>query len=158
MDGFTFAPGVRVRVRSPLLPECRMLIAEGHAAMLETYAPDQVIPLTPADLAARNVTFLLAERADRPAGCVALIDAFDHGVVKRLHVRPEMRGNGVGGALMRAAEAQARDIGLPVIRLETGPELAAAVRLYRALGYAPCPAFGAYPDTPCNLFLEKRLI
>jgi len=158
MDGFALASGLRVRVRSPLRPECRTLIGEGHAAMLETYAPDQVVPLTPAGLAANNVTFLLAERGDRPAGCVALVDEIDHGVVKRLYVRPEMRGRGVGGALMRAAEAQARDLGLPAIRLETGPELAAAVRLHRAFGYAPCPAFGAYPDTPCNLFLEKRLI
>ena len=48
-------------------------------------------------------------------------------------------------------------LGLRVLRLETGPELVPAVKLYRSLGYRERGPFGDYADLPCSLFMEKRL-
>jgi len=42
-------------------------------------------------------------------------------------------------------------------RLETGRKQADAISLYRAAGFAERGPFGAYPDAPMSLFLEKRL-
>ena len=146
-----------VAVTAPRDPDAATLIAEGDAAMLAVYPPEEIFSLTPAELAAPNVIFLVCRDKGRPAGCVALVDEMEHGVIKRLYVREAARGRGVGTALMAEAEAQARDIGLTRLKLETGPALAAAVGLYRRIGYVPCAAFGPYPDIPSNLFMEKRL-
>lgn len=147
----------RVAVESPHLPESQALIAEGNAAMLDIYPPEEVFSLTPDELSAPNVTFLVCRDGGTAIGCVALVDELHYGVVKRLYVRHEARGRGVARALMAEIEAQARDIGLTRIRLETGPALRAAVALYAGIGYARCAAFGPYPDIPSNLFMEKRL-
>ena len=151
------APALSVQVRSPHDPDSVALIAEGDAAMLAVYPPEEIFSLTPEELSAPNVVFLVCHDGDVPVGCVALVDELRYGVIKRLYVRAAARGRGVGRALMEEAEAQARDIGLTLLKLETGPALEAAVALYRRIGYAKCGAFGPYPDIPSNLFMEKRI-
>ena len=91
-------------------------------------------------------------------GCVALVDNLRYGEIKRLFVHGSVRGAGLGRALMAALEDLARDIGLKVLRLETGPELAEAVQLYDRLGYHKRERFGGYEDLPCSLFMEKSLL
>ena len=90
-------------------------------------------------------------------GCVALVDCGSYGEIKRLYVRPEWRGRGIAEALMDRLEADAGDLGLGVVRLETGSRLAAAVRLYERRGYDRCGKFGCYREHPASLFMEKRL-
>lgn len=146
-----------IRVESPLSPASRTLIAGSQSALEEIYPPHQIFSLAPEELATPNTMFFVARTARRPAGCVALVDCVDYGEVKRLYVDPALRGAGVGRALMLALERAASDIGLGLLRLETGPELASAVRIYRGLGYIERDAFGGYEDAPCSLFMEKRL-
>ena len=150
--------GPSVSVETPLRDECRALIDAAEAEMLAIYAPDRLVRLAPEDLAAPNVQFFVARQNGRPLGCVALVDELRHGVIRRLHVRPEARGLGIGFALMLAVEQAARDIGLSVLRVETGRALAPAIALYGELGYAECPPFGPYPDDGENVFMEKRLL
>ncbi len=100
----------------------------------------------------------LARTADgRAVGCVAMRPLGDGACeMKRLYVAPEGRGRGLGRALAEAAIAAAARAGHREIRLDTLPSMAAALGLYRALGFAPV---AAYYETPVagTVFLARRL-
>lgn len=59
------------------------------------------------------------------------------GIVHNLYVEPGARGEGVGSALLDAAEALLRDRGADVIAIEAMADNADARRLYRRRGYDP---------------------
>ena len=143
---------------NPCAQDCRALLRESDEALLAVYPPDEIFTVDADELAVPNAIFLTARQGPDLLGCVALMDMLHYGEVKRLFVRPGARGLGLARGLMRALERHARDLGLRCLRLESGAALAAAVALYRDLGFAPCPAFGGHPDIDSNLFLEKRLI
>ncbi len=80
---------------------------------------------------------LIAQRAERRVGFLLLLDGLPdevtflpQGFVAYMAVEPECRGAGVGAALLRAAENEARRRGLPYMSLMVTEENAAARRLY----------------------------
>lgn len=64
-------------------------------------------------------------------------ETVERGVVENIYVVPDRRGEGVGAALMAAAEGALVDAGVEVVSLEVMAENAAARRFYRRRGYAP---------------------
>jgi ribosomal protein S18 acetylase RimI-like enzyme len=91
----------------------------------------------------------LAGPALRPSGCVALRPLPDGdpliGEVKRLYVRPDARGSGLGRALVLRALAEASAIGYRELKLDTLPTMAAARALYASLGFRECAAYYRTP-------------
>ncbi len=148
---------IEVRAESPTDPDGQALIDASRRALRAIYPPKQDFGLEASDMATPDTRFLVARLDGRAQGCVALVDKGGYGEVKGLFVRPEARGKGVGRALMAALEAAARDLGLTCLRLETGRELGAATRLYRALGFHDRDAFGTYPAEASSLFMEKPI-
>lgn len=148
---------IEVARRSPLDPASRELIAGSQRALLEHYPPEECFSLSPEELDDPATEFFVATLEGRAAGCVALVDKGGYGEIKRMFVTPEARGRRIAHHLLDALEAAARARGLDRLKLETGHVLAAAHRVYRARGYADCPAFGGYPDLEGNLFMEKSL-
>ncbi|MCD2199590.1 GNAT family N-acetyltransferase [Halobacterium sp. KA-4] len=59
------------------------------------------------------------------------------GVVDNIYVLPDLRGEGVGSALLDYAEGQLRDAGADVLAVEALWDNEAARRLYDSRGYAP---------------------
>lgn len=59
------------------------------------------------------------------------------GVVRNIYVRPPARGQGVGTALLAAAEAHLAEQGATVVSLEAMAANDAARRFYRRHGYTP---------------------
>lgn len=151
------APTIEIRTESPLNPGVRPLIDASQKEMEEVYPPEEIFSLDAEELATPNTQLLVARVDDRPVGCIALVDMLRYGEIKRLFVEKSARGIGLGRTLIEEAEAAARDIGLEVLRLETGPKLKPAVTVYKRLGYSERGPFGQYRDLPCSLFMEKRL-
>jgi len=65
--------------------------------------------------------------------------------MKRLYVRPEFRGHGIGRALTLALISAAREIGYRAMRLDTLPEMRQAQKLYQQLGFREIAAYRANP-------------
>jgi GNAT superfamily N-acetyltransferase len=88
---------------------------------------------------------------------VALRDLGDGAVeLKRMYLRPEARGRGLGKQLLRIALDWARSHGISVIRLDTSDRMTAAQRLYEAHGFRRVP--GEAPrQGQCRLLYELRL-
>ena len=78
------------------------------------------------------------------------------GELKRLYVRPALRGTGLGRTLAEEAVERARELGCPLLRLDTLPAMEAAQALYRSLGFVPAER---YSDNPISgvLFFELAL-
>lgn len=85
---------------------------------------------------------LLAESGGEPIACVALRPLAD-GIceMKRLYIKEEWRGAGLGRALARAIIDAARTAGYNRMRLDTLERLRAANILYRDLGFRPCEPY-----------------
>lgn len=80
------------------------------------------------------------------AGCGALRRfSSDICEMKRLYVRPEFRGKGVGRALTLALITAAQKIGYRAMRLDTLPEMRDAQKLYQVLGFRDISAYCQNP-------------
>jgi GNAT superfamily N-acetyltransferase len=100
---------------------------------------------------------LLATVDGAPAGCAGLRPLEDSiGELKRVYVRPDARGHGIGRRLTETILAIARDAGYERIRLDTAPGLEIAHGLYERMGFYEIPSYNGNP-VPGVRFLELEL-
>jgi putative acetyltransferase len=112
----------------------------------------------PGDYAPPDGRLLLAEYDGALAGCVALHKLEPHVCeMKRLFLRPQFRGKGVGLALAGTIIWEARAIGYRRMRLDTvEPVMQAAVAMYRRLGFTEIAAYRPNP-IPGAMYMELEL-
>ncbi|MEU7905142.1 GNAT family N-acetyltransferase [Actinoplanes sp. NPDC049118] len=103
-----------------------------------------------------DAAYLVVVLDGRAVACGAW-QALEPGVaeLKRMYVRPAFRGRGIARQLIVALEEEALAADRPVLRLETGTYLPAAIGLYRSVGYVPIPAYGEYVGNPFSVCFEK---
>jgi putative acetyltransferase len=70
---------------------------------------------------------------------------------------PAARRQKVGDRIVEALELIAQNLGIGNLKLETGTERSAAIRMYEARGYHRRARFGGYPDDPLSIFMSKTL-
>jgi GNAT superfamily N-acetyltransferase len=105
---------------------------------------------------------LLVMDNERPVGigCLRRIRE-GMGEIKRMYVRPAVRGKGLGRALLVALLAEAREMGFSTVRLDSVRLMHAAHALYRSAGF---DAVEPYPESEIPpeywqywVFMERRL-
>jgi ribosomal protein S18 acetylase RimI-like enzyme len=144
-----------------LIAEARRLFEE-YAAWVEIDLCFQNFEKELADLpgayAPPRGRLLLAIDDNVVAGCIALRDLGD-GVceMKRLFVRPQFQGRGIGRNLTEKIIAEARKLGYKRMRLDTLPsKMEKAVAVYRSLGFVEIEPY--YPNpTMGTLYMELKL-
>ncbi|MDR1785567.1 MAG: GNAT family N-acetyltransferase [Spirochaetaceae bacterium] len=101
--------------------------------------------------------FIVAKRGGAVVGCVG-IKKLEEGIceMKRLFVRDDCKGKGVGQGLVETIIRAARERGYKRMRLDTLSFMERAIRLYRAQGFY---GIGPYYNNPCEgvIYLEKLL-
>ena len=119
---------------------------------------DKELADLPGDYAPPDGRLLLAEYEGQLAASVALhrLDS-DICEMKRLYLRPQFRGKGLGRILADRIISEARQIGYKRMRLDTvGPVMKDAVAMYRKLGFKEIPAYRPNPN-PGTLYMELEL-
>ena len=119
---------------------------------------DQELAGLPGEYAPPQGRLILAEYEGHLAGCVAL-HKLESGVceMKRLYLRPEFRGKGLGRAMAERIIVEARQIGYRRMRLDTvEPVMRDAVAVYRKLGFKEIAPYCANPIAGA-MYLELEL-
>ena len=134
------------------------------AALIDRYfdadAFEAELASLPGKYAPPGGRLLLATLDGRPAGCVAL-RPIDAGAceMKRMFVRADMHGKGVGRALGRAIIDEARAGGYRRMYLDTSVRQQEALTLYRSFGFREIEPYYDVPQELRNwlVFMELRL-
>jgi putative acetyltransferase len=137
-------------------PDRQRLLGELEAELRLRYRGDSHpwVKPSPLDVA----SFLVArDRGGRPVGCVALLGDDDEFVIKRMYVRPEVRGRRLGDRLLSAIEERARQLGARRVKLETGVPQPEAMAVYERNGYYQIEPFGDYADSPLSRCYARDL-
>lgn len=110
--------------------------------------------------------FLARQAADAvPLGIVAVRQLPSHrsgaehsriAELKRMYVRPDARGRGIGLALGRGAVEFARSAGYEQIWLDSEPEFLPAIAVYRKLGFIDIPRYNDDPN-PQTIYMGLGL-
>lgn len=160
---------IKLATEDPYLSLARVLISEYGtsiadvaACSLEHQGFEYELKSLPGLYAPPRGRLLLALHDNEPAGCIALrpLPSLGEHVceMKRLYVRPSARGTGLGRLLVQRLLQEARETGYTLMKLDTdtAPKFAAAIKLYRSLGFTECERYNDDPD-PKTLWFERRL-
>lgn len=168
VNRFVFdAASVFIRSSSPLDPRVAPLLVELDAYLYRVYPVDEFPPeinhiLDPQALTHPSVTFLVAWAAGQAIGCGAVRRMTDedgaYGEIKRMFVKPEMRGYRIAEKILDQLDATVSVEGILRLLLETGVRQPEAIRLYERCGYSVRGSFGGYSDNFVSVFMEKLLV
>jgi putative acetyltransferase len=141
------APATIAAARELLLEYGRFVIAQPGAAKFCFGSLEKEAADLPGSYSNQGGGCLLAYSGDSPAGLVAWRSvpvevAPDAWEMKRLWVRPEARGLGLGRTLTMAVLDRARAAQRTAVYLDTAPaSMGSANRLYLELGFKPCAPY-----------------
>jgi GNAT superfamily N-acetyltransferase len=101
---------------------------------------------------------IVAYQDEKAVGCGAFkqydVDAVE---VKRMYLKPEFRGSGIAGEILKALEIWAKELGNKRTVLETGTRQVEAVKFYHKSGYHRIPNYGQYVQMENSNCFEKIL-
>ncbi len=107
-----------------------------------------------------NGRTLLLRSEDKYLGCGAYKRLDEKTCeMKRVFLRPETRGLGLGRILCTELMREAKEDGYSFMRLDTGGRLVEAIKAYKSLGFRDCAPYNDYPPDlmPYIVFMEAPL-
>ncbi len=148
-----------ITTETPLSDDVRGLVKQLNEYTFELTPAEYRHHMTVEQMAQAHTTLFVARDANGATlGMGALRrHASGEGEVKRMFVKPEARGFGVGGAILECIEDLARQEGLSRVVLETGSNFDAAKRVYERGGFATCEPVLDYPSSAWTAFYAKAL-
>ena len=152
-------PKATIVEERPDTPDAMQLIAElGEHLNPHLYPAESRHGFSVEKLLREGVAFFLTRRDGQPAGCggIKLFGA-EYGEVKRMYVRPQYRGLGLGKLMLNHLTNYALERQVTVLRLETGIYQTEAINLYERSGFQRCAPFGEYKDDPLSVYFEKSI-
>jgi putative acetyltransferase len=142
----------------PDTADAMQLIAELDAVLTPLYAAESRHGFSVDKLVREKVAFFVMRHDGIPAGCGGIkLFGSDYGEVKRMYVRPQFRGLGLGKLMLNHLAEYTRQQGVNILRLETGIHQTEAIGLYQRFGFQRIPPFGEYFEDPVSLCMEKQL-
>lgn len=156
------AKAIAIATEVPTTADGLALLDELSATLAALTGSDGRSSFDPADVQSPRALFVVArDAAGRAIGCGAFRpvrdDTAGDGVaeLKRMYARPGTKG--VGGALLRHLEAEARQLGYTEMWLETRLLNEHAIAFYLRHGYVRRPNFGKYVGRAEAVCFEKAL-
>jgi len=106
----------------------------------------------------QGMAFFILRQDGIPVWCggVHFFD-LEYSELKRMFVRSQFRGLGLGKLMIEYLENYAREHNIPWLRLYTGIHQKEAVKLYQRMGYQSCPPSGELSAIPFYVYLQKRI-
>ena len=100
---------------------------------------------------------IMAKDGDEYVGEICIRNLGDFmAEIKRMYVRPEHRGKGIGRKLLNKAKEEAKRLGYRFLRLDTVPDMKSAIHLYLSSGFYEIESY-AYSPYSGTKFLEYKL-
>lgn len=146
-----------VDIANPASPGPRALLEDSHAMMRALFPAEDNYFLDIDELRGPDIRFYAARDGAQTLGTGALALRRGYAEVKSMFTAPAARGRGVGAAILRALEDEARSDDIPALRLETAEVLGSAIRLYERHGFTRRGLFGDYRPNATSVFMEKFL-
>ncbi|MEQ9318916.1 MAG: GNAT family N-acetyltransferase, partial [Polyangiaceae bacterium] len=113
---------------------------------------------TPAEIVEGWGVFVVVRVDGVPAACGAVRRLPDERAeLKRMYVRPEMRGRGLVRVLLGALEARAVEAGYDTLYLVTGDRQPEAVAAYRREGFVDTAPWGRWVDIPPAICMMRLI-
>lgn len=121
---------------------------------------DAELDALPGDYAPPRGTLVLARTGSELVGCCAMrpLDATDYPnacEMKRLYVRPALRGSGVGRRLAEAVMEAAQQAGYATMLLDTLSEMETARAMYQDLGFTEVPPYYYNPIEGAHYLMAR---
>lgn len=113
----------------------RQLVRDAYAKWVPLMGREPMPMLADYDLAVQAHEVDLAYMEGALAAVIEIIVHPDHLFIENLAVASGYQGRGLGRYLLAHAEARARELARPTLRLLTAQEMAGNVQLYQSVGF-----------------------
>ena len=154
---------LQITAERPDTVDAQTLIGELDGLLTPLYPSESRHGFSVEKLIREEVAFFVMRYNDELAGCggVKIFSADDglaaYAEIKRMYVRPHLRGNGLAKRMLEHLTNHARQQRIDVLRLETGIYQLEAIGLYERMGFQRSGPFGEYRFDPLCLYYEKRI-
>jgi len=119
---------------------------------------DKEVKGLPGNYAFPKGCILIANYKNNTAGCVGLLaESSEVSIMKRLYVREEFRGLGIGKSLVKTIIKHARNVGYKSMCLHTNLLLNPAINLYKSLSFEEVSHNREYPAEIKDLIVHMEL-
>ena len=128
---FVLADGTSIQIRRMTVEDAEDVSVLEKEAFSMPWSKDAFI----STIQSKDAFYVVAESGGEIVGCCGVINACGDGDVSNVSVRGDLRGKGIGKAMVSTLLLWAETIGVENFTLEVRTGNANAIRLYESLGF-----------------------